>query len=68
MKINFQMMALAALVLTASACSSKSESEATTAQATQTAFSSRSFMVSSLTFRSLTHFEFIFIYGVKRIF
>ena len=27
-------------------------------------FSSRSFMVSSLTFRSLTHFEFIFIYGV----
>ena len=31
-------------------------------------FSSRSFMVSSLTFRSLTHFEFIFIYGVKRMF
>lgn len=35
MKINFQMMALAALVLTASACGSKSETEA--AQATQTA-------------------------------
>ena len=34
MKINFQMMALAALVLTASACGSKSETEAT--QATQT--------------------------------
>lgn len=34
MKINFQMMALAALVLTASACGSKSETEA--AQATQT--------------------------------
>ncbi len=36
MKINFQMMALAALVLTASACNSKSESEATTAEAAQT--------------------------------
>ena len=35
MKINFQKMALAALVLTASACGSKSETEA--AQATQTA-------------------------------
>ena len=34
MKINFQMMALAALVLTASACSSKSENEG--AVATQT--------------------------------
>ena len=28
-------------------------------------FSSRSFMVSSLTFRSLAHFEFIFVYGVR---
>ena len=28
-------------------------------------FSSRSFMVSSLTFRSLIHFEFIFVYGVR---
>ena len=27
-------------------------------------FSSRSFIVSSLTFRSLNHFEFIFAYGV----
>ena len=27
-------------------------------------FSSRSFMVSSLTFRSSTHFEFIFVYSV----
>ena len=29
-------------------------------------FSSRSFMVSGLTFRSLIHFEFIFVYGVTR--
>ena len=28
-------------------------------------FSSRSFMVSGLTFRSLAHFEFIFVYGVR---
>ena len=28
-------------------------------------FSSRSFIVYSLTFRSLTHFEFIFTYGVR---
>ena len=27
--------------------------------------SSRSFIVSSLTFRSLIHFEFIFVYGVR---
>ena len=30
------------------------------------AFSSRSFMVSSLTFRSLIHFELIFVYGVRK--
>ena len=29
-------------------------------------FSSRSFMVSGLTFRSLIHFEFIFVCGVRR--
>ena len=29
-------------------------------------FSSRSFIVSGLTFRSLIHFEFIFVYGVKK--
>ena len=29
-------------------------------------FSSRSFMVSSLTFRSLIHLEFIFVYGVRK--
>ena len=29
-------------------------------------FSSRSFMVSGLTFRSLIHFEFIFVYGVRK--
>ena len=29
-------------------------------------FSSRSFMVSSLTFRSLIHFEFICVYGVRK--
>ena len=28
-------------------------------------FSSKSFIVSGLTFRSLIHFEFIFVYGVK---
>uniref|UniRef100_A0A8D1GPF0 Uncharacterized protein n=1 Tax=Sus scrofa TaxID=9823 RepID=A0A8D1GPF0_PIG len=28
-------------------------------------FSSKSFIVSSLTFRSLIHFEFIFVYGVR---
>ena len=30
-------------------------------------FSSRSFMISSLTFRSLIHFEFIFIYAIKGV-
>ena len=29
-------------------------------------FSSRSFIVSGLTFRSLIHFEFIFVYGVGK--
>ena len=29
-------------------------------------FSSKSFMVSSLTFRSLIHFELIFVYGVRK--
>ena len=29
-------------------------------------FSSRSFIVSSLTFRSLIHFEFIFVHGVRK--
>ena len=29
-------------------------------------FSSRSFIVSGLTFRSLTYFEFIFVYGVRK--
>ena len=28
-------------------------------------FSSKSFIVSSLIFRSLIHFEFIFVYGVR---
>ena len=28
-------------------------------------FSSKSFIVSGLTFRSLSHFEFIFMYGVR---
>ena len=28
-------------------------------------FSSRSFIVSGLTFRSLIHFEFIFVWGVR---
>ena len=28
-------------------------------------FSSKSFILSGLTFRSLIHFEFIFVYGVK---
>ena len=29
-------------------------------------FSSRSFIVSGLTFKSLIHFEFIFVYGVRK--
>ena len=29
-------------------------------------FSSRSFIFSGLTFRSLIHFEFIFVYGVRK--
>ena len=29
-------------------------------------FSFRSFIVSGLTFRSLIHFEFIFVYGVRK--
>ena len=29
-------------------------------------FSSRSFIVSGLTFRSLIHFDFIFVYGFRR--
>ena len=29
-------------------------------------FSSKSFIVSGLTFKSLTHFEFILVYGVRR--
>ena len=29
-------------------------------------FSSRSFIVSGLTFRSLIHFEFIFVYGDRK--
>ena len=29
-------------------------------------FSSKSFIVSGLTFSSLIHFEFIFVYGVRR--
>ena len=29
-------------------------------------FPSRSFIVSDLTFRSLIHFEFIFVYGVRK--
>ena len=29
-------------------------------------FPSKSFMVSGLTFRSLIHFEFIFVYGVRK--
>ena len=29
-------------------------------------FSSRNFIVSSLLFRSLIHFEFIFVYGVRK--
>ena len=29
-------------------------------------FSSKSFIVSGLTFRSVIHFEFIFVYGVKK--
>ena len=30
-------------------------------------FSSKSFIVFGLTFRSLIHFEFIFVYGVKEL-
>ena len=29
-------------------------------------FSSKSFIISGLTFRSLIHFEFIFVYGVRK--
>ena len=29
-------------------------------------FSSKSFIVSGLTYRSLIHFEFIFVYGVRK--
>ena len=29
-------------------------------------FSSRNFIVSGLIFRSLIHFEFIFVYGVRK--
>ena len=29
-------------------------------------FSFKSFIISDLTFRSLTHFEFIFVYGVRK--
>ena len=29
-------------------------------------FSSRSFIISIVTFRSLVHFEFIFVYGVRK--
>ena len=29
-------------------------------------FSSKSFIVSALTFRSLIHFQFIFVFGVKK--
>ena len=29
-------------------------------------FSSKTFIVSGLTFRSLLHFEFIFVYGVRK--
>ena len=31
-------------------------------------FSSKSFIVSGLTFRSLIHFKFIFVYGVRKCF
>ena len=31
-------------------------------------FSSKSFIVSGITFRSLIHFEFIFVYGVRKCF
>ena len=30
-------------------------------------FSSKSFIVSALTFRYLIHFEFTFVYGVRRV-
>ena len=29
-------------------------------------FSSKSFILSGLTFRSLIHFEFIFVYGIRK--
>jgi len=29
-------------------------------------FSSRGFLVSSLTFKTLIHFEFIFVYGIRK--
>ena len=29
-------------------------------------FSSKNFIISGLTFRSLIHFEFIFVYGVRK--
>ena len=32
-----------------------------------TVFSSRVLMTSCLTFRSFVHFEFIFVYGVKKV-
>ena len=35
-------------------------------QPQESMFSSRSFIVSGLTFRSLIHFEFIFVYGVRK--
>ena len=31
-------------------------------------FSSKRFTVSGITFKSLTHFEFIFVYGVRKYF
>ena len=30
-------------------------------------FSSRSFIISGLTFRSIIHFKFIFVYGVRSV-
>ena len=35
-------------------------------QSVLTMFSSKSFTVSGLTFRFLIHFEFIFVYGVRK--
>ena len=37
-------------------------------ESVQPMFSSRNFMVSGLTFRSLIHFEFIFVHGVRKCF